>query len=92
MLNSKSNVLTFLAEIEKEIHRKNFSFAEYEENEQDLVKLEAWFEKVKQRDFLGGSQADEASAWLEKCRHALQQFANEVFENEKQNPKQEDQR
>ena len=30
----------FMAEIDKEIARKNFSFAEYEENEQDLVKLE----------------------------------------------------
>ncbi len=69
----------FLAEIEKEIGRKNFSFAEYEENEQDLVKLEVWLEKVRQRDILGGDQAQEAVQWLEKCRQALQQFATEVF-------------
>ena len=29
------------------------AFAEYEENEQDLVKLEAWLEKVRQRDISG---------------------------------------
>lgn len=71
----------FLAEIDKEIGRKNFSFAEYEENEQDLVKLEAWFEKIKQRDFLGGQLAEEAAQWLEKCRYSLHQFATEVFTN-----------
>jgi hypothetical protein len=69
----------FLAEIDKEIGRKNFSFAEYEENEQDLVKLEAWFEKVKQRDILGCDQAEETGKMLEKCREALHTFATEVF-------------
>ena len=73
----------FLAEIDKEIKRQNFSFAEYEENEQDLVKLEVWYEKVKQRDFLGGDRANEAVGWLEKCREALQEFATEVFNHEK---------
>lgn len=75
----------FLAEIDKEIGRKNFSFAEYEENEQDLVKLEVWLEKVRGRDFLGGDQAEEAVEWLEKCRQALLQFANAVFDHEKLN-------
>jgi len=73
----------FLAEIDKELARQNFSFAEFEENEQDLVKLEAWLEKVKGRDFLGGLQADEAVELLEKCRQALQKFATEVFNHEK---------
>lgn len=82
----KERCLDFLAEIDKEIERKNFSFAEYEENEQDLVKLEAWFEKVKQSDFLGTDQATEAAECLEKCRQSLQQFAVEVFNREKGNP------
>lgn len=73
----------FLAEIEKEIARKNFSFAEYEENEQDWLKLEAWLEKVQQRDFLGGPQAADALAALETCRLALQRFEDEVFQHEK---------
>lgn len=73
----------FLAEIEKEISRQNFSFAEYEENEQDLDKLKTWLGKVKQRDFIGGELAQEAVAWLEKCQQALQGFATEVFNHEK---------
>lgn len=79
----KEQSIDFLAEIDKEIGRSNFSFAEYEENEQDLVKLEVWLEKVKQRDFLGGEQANEAAEWIEKCRQALQQFATAVFDHEK---------
>ncbi len=78
----KEQSADFLAEINKETRRKNFSFAEFEENEQDLHKLESWFEKVRQRDFLGGDQADEAAKWLKKCRETLQEFAVEVFTHE----------
>jgi hypothetical protein len=80
----KEQCADFLAELEKETQRENFSFAEYEENEQDLNKLEIWFEKVSQRDFLRGEHAQEAAAWLEKCRDALQSFAADVFAHEDQ--------
>ncbi|HAF61194.1 MAG TPA: hypothetical protein DCK95_02580 [Anaerolineaceae bacterium] len=80
----KEQCADFLAELEKETRRENFSFAEYEENEQDLNKLETWFKKVSQRDFLGGEHAQEAAAWLEKCRDALQDFAATVFAHEDQ--------
>ena len=72
----------FLAEIDKETKRQNFSFAEYEENEQDLVKLEGWFAKVQRRDFLSEDRSKETMAWLEKCRVELQKFAIEVFNHE----------
>jgi hypothetical protein len=77
----------FLAEIEKETQRQNFSFAEYEENEQDLTKLENWLEKVQQRDFMGGDQAEKTRNALEACHQSLQRFANEVFAHEGDNPK-----
>jgi len=80
----KEQCADFLAELKKETQRMNFSFAEYEENEQDLNKLETWFEKVKQRDFLQGEHTQEATAWLEKCREALQNFSAEVFAHEDQ--------
>lgn len=79
----KEQCLDFLAEIEKEIKRQNFSFAEYEENEQDLNKLKVWLEKVRLRDFIGGEQAEEANDWLEKCQQALNSFATDVFNHEK---------
>jgi hypothetical protein len=77
--------IDFLAEIEKETKRQNFSFAEYEENEEDLNKLETWFVKVQQRDFLGGDQAEQALKWIEKCRETLQQFAVVIFAHEDPN-------
>jgi hypothetical protein len=83
----KEQCIDFLAEIEKETKRQNFSFAEYEENEQDFDKLKVWFEKVKQRDFVGGDQSEEAIEWLEKCQQALQGFAMEVFNHEKMDEK-----
>jgi hypothetical protein len=78
----KEQCADFIKEIEKEIARKNYSFAELEENEQDLEKLEVWFRKIQGRDFMGGSQADESLEWLEKCRSTLQTFAEQVFYEE----------
>jgi hypothetical protein len=81
----KEQCAHFLQELEKETQRKNFSFAEFEENEQDLNKLELWYQKVKTRDFLGGDQAKEAEAWLEHCREIFQEFTTEVYGHEDQN-------
>ncbi len=78
----KEQCAEFIAELEKEIERQNFSFAEYEENEEDLNKLENWFSKIQKRDFLGGEHAKEASLWLDKCRAQFQEFAAQVYANE----------
>ena len=80
----KEQCAHFLAELEKETQRKNFSFAEFEENEQDLNKLESWFAKVQARDFLGGEHAVEALNWLEHCKEIFQQFADAVYAQEDQ--------
>ncbi|HEY3312086.1 MAG TPA: Chromate resistance protein ChrB [Anaerolineales bacterium] len=80
----KEQCVDFLADLDKEIRAENFSFAEYEENEQDFNKLESWHKKVRGRDFLGGEHANEAAEWLEKCRDALQVFAAQVFAHEDQ--------
>jgi hypothetical protein len=80
----KEQCSDFLADLDREIQRENFSFAEFEENEQDLNKLERWFDKVKRRDFIGGAYANSAADWLEKCREALQHFSDEVFAHEDQ--------
>ncbi|MEN6570812.1 MAG: Chromate resistance protein ChrB [Anaerolineaceae bacterium] len=78
----KEQCADFLSELQKEVDRSNFSFAEYEENEQDLVKLETWFEKIQKRDFLGGDQAAEAAEWLEKSRQKFAGFADQLIANE----------
>ncbi len=80
----KEQCAHFLSELEKEIKLRNFSFAEFEENEQDLNKLETWLNRISQRDFLGGEHAKEAAEWLEKCKTEFQDFAAQVYANEDQ--------
>jgi len=71
--------LEFLAEIEKETGKQKFTFAELEENEQDLQRLASWLEKVQKRDFIGGEKAQEARDTFEKCRAAMETFSTEVY-------------
>ena len=72
----------FFKEIDKEIARKHFTYAELEENEEDLEKLKKWFEKVTERDFFGAGQAANAAEMLEKCQERLDEFGNYVFAGE----------
>ncbi len=69
----------FLVEIEQETRKKHFSFAELEENEVDLAKLENWFSKVRQRDFFGASKLAEAESLLQQCHDRLTGFSERVF-------------
>ncbi len=72
----------FLAEIEKETHAHKFTFAELEENEQDLLKLTRWLRKIGQRDFFPHMASQEAVAHLSQCRQALEIFTTTVYEQE----------
>lgn len=75
----------FLVEIEQETRKKHFSFAELEENEVDLAKLESWFSKVRQRDFFGASRLAEAESLLQQCHDRLAAFSEQVFQSADQN-------
>lgn len=70
----------FLAEIAKETAARNLTFAELEENEEDLEKLVAWLGKVRVRDFFGAPQAEPAAADLARCQAAFEGFAQAVYE------------
>ena len=72
----------FLGEIDKEIARKNFSYAEYEENEQNFNKLVDWLGKIQRRDLVGGDRAAAAPKLLDDCQKALLRFAGAVFDHE----------
>jgi hypothetical protein len=72
----------FLAEIEKETRAHKFTFAELEENEQDLLKLTRWLRKIQRRDFFPNSSSREAAAHLAGCRQALETFTTTVYEQE----------
>jgi ChrB-like protein len=72
----------FLQEIEKETCARKFSFAELEENEQDLLRLARWLRKIQQRDFFPGPASREAQERITRCRQALQTFTTTVYEQE----------
>jgi Protein ChrB, N-terminal len=72
----------FLQELEKETRARKFTFAELEENEQDLLKLTRWLRKIQQRDFFPGPASRAAQERLAHCRQALQTFTTTVYEQE----------
>jgi hypothetical protein len=70
----------FHAELEKERAAGKFTFAELEENEEDLAKVWAWLRKVEQRDRFGAPSAKGARAAVLACREDLEAFAASVYE------------
>lgn len=70
----------FFKEIDKEIARKNFSFAEIEENEEELNKLKLWYEKIAARDTFGAPLNEKSKIMLSKCVEALEKFCDKVYE------------
>jgi hypothetical protein len=70
----------FEKEIAKEIRIKKFTYAELEEEDTDLKKLQGWLEKIKKLDFHGASMAQEATERLSACEALLDDYAKRVFE------------
>jgi hypothetical protein len=69
----------FLAEIERESAAEKFTYAELEENDEDLVKLRGWLAKVVARDALGAVKRADAEQALARCEAALAAFAEQVY-------------
>ncbi|MHC1772180.1 MAG: Chromate resistance protein ChrB [Flexilinea sp.] len=68
-----------LRELEKESGRGKFTFAELEENEDELQKLIGWYQKITERDFHGASLRPSADEKLEQCQVQLEAFSAEVY-------------
>ncbi|MEM1486273.1 Chromate resistance protein ChrB [Oscillospiraceae bacterium PP1C4] len=74
----------FFKEIDKEIARENFTFAEIEENEEELSKLKEWYKKITARDSFGAPLQEKAKLMLSKCAEVLDDFCDKVYDfNEK---------
>jgi DNA-binding transcriptional regulator PaaX len=72
----------FLAELDKEYRAEHFTYAELEENEEDLVKLRNWFAKITDRDVFGAPGREPTVAALARCEKALEEYAARVFAEE----------
>lgn len=70
----------FFREIDKETARKNFSFAEIEENEEELQKLRQWFEKIVLRDTFSASLRADSEKILAQCAEVLNDFCEKVYD------------
>jgi vacuolar-type H+-ATPase subunit I/STV1 len=70
----------FFQELEKETARKNFTFAEVEENEEELEKLQEWLSKISSRDFFGAPLREKAAQAISECRKRLEDFCERVYD------------
>lgn len=70
----------FFKEIDKEITRENFTFAEIEENEEELNKLKQWYAKIAARDSFDAPLQEKAKLMLSKCTEVLDGFCDRVYE------------
>ena len=68
-----------LGELAKETALGKFSFAELEEAEEDLRKLEKWLEKISARDCAAARLGERARRKLTRCRADLVEFARKVY-------------
>jgi hypothetical protein len=72
----------FLTEIDKESNLQKFTFAELEENEQNLQRLRKWFAKIQKRDFFKTGKSEEANTIVQICRKTLQTYTHQVLTKE----------
>lgn len=75
----------FEDEIRRESEAGKFTYAELEENDEDLRKLRSWLEKIRKLDFYGASLASDAEERLARCVDLLDRFADQVFEAQDEN-------
>jgi hypothetical protein len=64
----------FVKEVEFEHFRRNYSFAEAEEIEQDLDKIRRWFVRVQERDWFGAEGRLDVETWIVRCAELLEGF------------------
>jgi hypothetical protein len=69
----------YLAEIDRKTAAQNFTYAELQENDEDLKKLKSWLEKIGKLDFYGAGMAPEAAEQLLRCEEKLEAFSQAVF-------------
>lgn len=75
----------FEAEIAKERAADHFTYAELEENDVDLKKLQGWFEKIRKLDFYGATLGTHAEQRLHACEALLDAYAQQVFDAHDEN-------
>ncbi|MBM3298556.1 MAG: chromate resistance protein ChrB [Deltaproteobacteria bacterium] len=71
----------YAKDIQFEIDRQNFIFAEVEENEEELEELKLWLRKVEKRDIVEAPLHQQAVEKLRACEALFQDFALRVYQH-----------
>jgi hypothetical protein len=74
--------VNFTKEIEFETFRQNFTYEEAEEIRTEFEKIGSWFNRVRERDWFGAANREEAQAWLGRCEALLEEFEARVYEQQ----------
>ena len=69
----------YLAEIEKEIGKQKFTFAELEEEEGELDKLDSWYLRIAARDVFSAPEGAQAREFRSRIRTAFNRYDDLVF-------------
>jgi hypothetical protein len=69
-------------EIQRETRKRKFTFAELEDIESDLDKIQRWHARVIARDFFGAAARSGAEAALDVAKQKLADFAKAVYSYE----------
>jgi len=77
-----SRCVDFEGEIAKERGAGKFTYAEVQENEEDLAKLRTWLDKIVRLDFYEASLRSEAEERIARCASLLDDYAREVFDRQ----------
>lgn len=72
----------YVTEIQDEIMVQHFTYAELQENDEDLKKLGHWLEKITAVDFYGAPLRSQAEQELAICEQILETFTQHVFDAE----------
>jgi len=72
----------FLRQVQKEYDENHFTYAELEENEEDLLKLKNWFAKIVDRDVFRADRRPATERALETCEQSLEAYAARVYAEE----------
>lgn len=70
----------FEEEIARETAAGKLTYAELEENDEDLKKLKVWHAKITALDFYGAPLGAEARRRLGRCEALLEAFSQQVFD------------
>ena len=76
----------FEREVAREVAASHYTYAELDESDRDLKKLQGWLSRIEKLDFYGGEKAEEARrSRLTGCEAVLDDYAHRVFDAHDEN-------